>query len=76
MKVNNKFDYDWLQDIRQRLITKPLYPEDIFVFPFHRIGIQFNMGKMSAIALAVLRATRIWVSSINSDVLVKALQFG
>ncbi|MBA0687195.1 hypothetical protein Goari_014750, partial [Gossypium aridum] len=74
----------WLQDIRQRLITKALYPEDIFLCPFHRIGFQFNMGKMSAIALAVLSNQNLGIiipifgsnPSINSDVLVKALQFG
>ncbi|MBA0742345.1 hypothetical protein Gogos_015413 [Gossypium gossypioides] len=73
---------DWLQDIRQRLITKALYREDIFVFPFRRIGFQFNMGKMSAIALAVLSNQNLGIiipifgsnPSINSDVLVKALQ--
>ncbi|MBA0654132.1 hypothetical protein Goklo_021206, partial [Gossypium klotzschianum] len=75
---------DWLQDIRQRLITKALFPEDIFVFPFHRIGFKFNMGKMSAIALAVLSNQNLGIiipifgsnPSIHSDVLVNALQFG
>ncbi|OAY44205.1 germin-like protein subfamily 1 member 7 [Manihot esculenta] len=68
-----------------RLITKVLYPGDVFVFPIGLIHFQFNVGKTNAVAFAGLSSQNPGVitianavfgsnPSINSDVLVKAFQ--
>ncbi|XP_021282014.1 germin-like protein subfamily 1 member 13 [Herrania umbratica] len=67
------------------LITKVLYPGDVFVFPVGLIHFQFNIGKTNAIAFAGLSGQNPGVitianavfgskSSINPDVLTKAFQ--
>ncbi|XVF42485.1 hypothetical protein PTKIN_Ptkin01aG0367200 [Pterospermum kingtungense] len=35
-----------------RLITRVLYPGDVFVFPFDLIHLEFNTGKTNAVAFA------------------------
>ncbi|XVE62677.1 hypothetical protein DITRI_Ditri06bG0138700 [Diplodiscus trichospermus] len=68
-----------------RLITKVLYPGDVFVFPVGLIHFQFNVGKTNAVAFAALSSQNPGVitianavfgskSPINPDVLVKAFQ--
>ena len=68
-----------------RLITKILYPGDVFVFPVGLIHFQFNVGKTNAVAFAALSSQNPGVitianavfgsnPSINPDVLVKAFQ--
>ncbi|KAF2287447.1 hypothetical protein GH714_000504 [Hevea brasiliensis] len=68
-----------------RLITKVLYPGDVFVFPIGLIHFQFNVGKTNACAFAGLSsqnpgvitvANALFASNppINPDVLVKAFQ--
>ncbi|TYI19348.1 hypothetical protein ES332_A07G159300v1 [Gossypium tomentosum] len=68
-----------------RLITKVLYPGDVFVFPIGLIHFQFNVGKTKAVAFAGLSSQNPGVitianavfgpnSSINPDILVKAFQ--
>ncbi|KAG8478993.1 hypothetical protein CXB51_028874 [Gossypium anomalum] len=68
-----------------RLITKVLYPGDVFVFPIGLIHFQFNVGKTNAVAFAALSsqnpgvitvANAVFGSNppINTDVLVKAFQ--
>ncbi|KAE8689117.1 Germin-like protein subfamily 1 member 17 [Hibiscus syriacus] len=68
-----------------RLITKVLYPGDVFVFPIGLIHFQFNIGKTNAVALAGLSSQNPGVITIanavfgsnppiNPDVLVKAFQ--
>ncbi|TYH45790.1 hypothetical protein ES332_D11G290200v1 [Gossypium tomentosum] len=68
-----------------RLITKVLYPRDVFVFPIGLIHFQFNVGKTNAVAFAALSsqnpgvitvANAVFGSNppINPDVLVKAFQ--
>ncbi|KAG4122200.1 hypothetical protein ERO13_D11G251400v2 [Gossypium hirsutum] len=68
-----------------RLITKVLYPGDVFVFPIGLIHFQFNVGKTNAVAFAALSsqnpgvitvANAVFGSNppINPDVLVKAFQ--
>ncbi|KAG8649821.1 germin-like protein subfamily 1 member 7 [Manihot esculenta] len=68
-----------------RLITKVLYPGDVFVFPIGLIHFQFNVGKTNAVAFAGLSSQNPGVitianavfgsnPSINPDVLVKAFQ--
>ncbi|XP_022720008.1 germin-like protein subfamily 1 member 13 [Durio zibethinus] len=68
-----------------RLITKVLYPGDVFVFPVGLIHFQFNVGKTSAVAFAgfssqnpgvITIANAVFGSNppINPDVLVKAFQ--
>ncbi|XP_017976680.1 PREDICTED: germin-like protein subfamily 1 member 7 [Theobroma cacao] len=67
------------------LITKVLYPGDVFVFPVGLIHFQFNIGKTNAIAFAGLSSQNPGVitianavfgskSRINPDVLSKAFQ--
>ncbi|XP_022748346.1 germin-like protein subfamily 1 member 13 [Durio zibethinus] len=66
-----------------RLITKILYPGDVFVFLVGLIHFQFNVGKTNAVAFAALSsqspgvitiANAVFGSNppINPDVLVKA----
>ncbi|KAA3458811.1 germin-like protein subfamily 1 member 14 [Gossypium australe] len=68
-----------------RLITKVLYPGDVFVFPIGLIHFQFNVGKTKAVAFAGLSSQNPGVitianavfgpnPSINPDILVKAFQ--
>ncbi|XWS58457.1 hypothetical protein CRYUN_Cryun08bG0035400 [Craigia yunnanensis] len=68
-----------------RLITKVLYPGDVFVFPVGLIHFQFNVGKTNAVAFAALSSQNPGVITIanavfgsnppiNPDVLVKAFQ--
>ncbi|XVF42401.1 hypothetical protein PTKIN_Ptkin01aG0359400 [Pterospermum kingtungense] len=68
-----------------RLITKVLYPGDVFVFPIGLIHFQFNVGNTNAVALAGLSSQNPGVitianavfgsnPAINPDVLVKAFQ--
>ncbi|XP_022719997.1 germin-like protein subfamily 1 member 13 [Durio zibethinus] len=68
-----------------RLITKVLYPGDVFVFPVGLIHFQFNVGKTSAVAFAAFSSQNPGVITIanavfgsnppiNPDVLVKAFQ--
>ncbi|XVF42394.1 hypothetical protein PTKIN_Ptkin01aG0358700 [Pterospermum kingtungense] len=68
-----------------RLITKVLYPGDVFVFPVGLIHFQFNVGKTDAVAFAALSsqnpgditiANAVFGSNppINPDVLLKAFQ--
>ncbi|PPR95550.1 hypothetical protein GOBAR_AA25121 [Gossypium barbadense] len=68
-----------------RLITKVLYPGDVFVFPIGLIHFQFNVGKTNAVAFAALSsqnpgvitvANAVFGSNppINPNVLVKAFQ--
>ncbi|XWS57794.1 hypothetical protein CRYUN_Cryun09bG0203900 [Craigia yunnanensis] len=68
-----------------RLITKVLYPGDVFVFPVGLIHFQFNVGNTNAIAFAGLGSQNPGVitiakavfgsnPSINPDVLTKAFQ--
>ncbi|KAB2058803.1 hypothetical protein ES319_A11G259000v1 [Gossypium barbadense] len=68
-----------------RVITKVLYPGDVFVFPIGVIHFQFNVGKTNAVAFAALSsqnpgvitvANAVFGSNppINPDVLVKAVQ--
>ncbi|XP_017976678.1 PREDICTED: germin-like protein subfamily 1 member 16 isoform X2 [Theobroma cacao] len=68
-----------------RLITKILYPGDVFVFPIGLIHFQFNVGKTNAVAFAALSSQNPGVITIanavfganppiNPDVLVKAFQ--
>ncbi|XWS57798.1 hypothetical protein CRYUN_Cryun09bG0204300 [Craigia yunnanensis] len=68
-----------------RLITKILYPGDVFVFPVGLIHFQFNVGKTNAVAFAALSSQNPGVITIanavfgsnppiNPDVLVKAFQ--
>ncbi|XVF57028.1 hypothetical protein PTKIN_Ptkin06aG0169900 [Pterospermum kingtungense] len=68
-----------------RLITKVLYPGDVFVFPVGLIHFQFNVGKTNAVAFAALSSQNPGVitiakavfgsnPAINPDVLVKAFQ--
>ncbi|CAI0433636.1 unnamed protein product [Linum tenue] len=56
-----------------RLITKVLYPGDVFVFPIGLIHFQVNIGQASAVAVA---ANAVFGSNppINPDVLAKAFQ--
>ncbi|XVF42400.1 hypothetical protein PTKIN_Ptkin01aG0359300 [Pterospermum kingtungense] len=67
------------------LITKVLYPGDVFVFPIGLIHFQFNVGNTNAVALAGLSSQNPGVitiakavfgsnPAINPDVLVKAFQ--
>ncbi|KAE8699236.1 Germin-like protein subfamily 1 member 13 [Hibiscus syriacus] len=67
------------------LITKVLYPGDVFVFPIGLVHFQFNNGKTNAVALAgfssqnpgvVTMANAVFGSNppINPDVIVKAFQ--
>ena len=68
-----------------RLITKTLYPGDVFVFPIGLIHFQFNTGKTDAVAFAGLSSQNPGVITIanavfgseppiNPDVLTKAFQ--
>ncbi|XP_022718998.1 germin-like protein subfamily 1 member 13 [Durio zibethinus] len=68
-----------------RLITKVLYPGDVFVFPVGLIHFQFNIGNTNAIAFAGLSSQNPGVITIanavfgsnppiNPDVLAKAFQ--
>ncbi|XWS57795.1 hypothetical protein CRYUN_Cryun09bG0204100 [Craigia yunnanensis] len=68
-----------------RLITKVLYPGDVFVFPVGLIHFQFNIGNTNAIAFAGLSSQNPGVITIakavfgsnppiNPDVLTKAFQ--
>ncbi|KAK8712839.1 hypothetical protein V6N13_148067 [Hibiscus sabdariffa] len=68
-----------------RLITKVLYPGDVFVFPVGLIHFQFNIGNTNAVAFAALSSQNPGVitianavfgshPAINPDVLAKAFQ--
>ncbi|XVF57029.1 hypothetical protein PTKIN_Ptkin06aG0170000 [Pterospermum kingtungense] len=68
-----------------RLITKVLYPGDVFVFPIGLIHFQFNIGNTDAVAFAALSSQNPGVitiakavfgsnPAINPDVLTKAFQ--
>ncbi|XVE62660.1 hypothetical protein DITRI_Ditri06bG0137000 [Diplodiscus trichospermus] len=68
-----------------RLITKVLYPGDVFVFPVGLIHFQFNIGNTNAVAFAGLSSQNPGVitiakavfgsdPAINPDVLAKAFQ--
>ena len=68
-----------------RLITKTVYPGDVFVFPIGLIHFQFNIGNTNAVAFAGLSsqnpgaitiANAVFGSRppINPDVLTKAFQ--
>nr|TKR98411.1 germin-like protein subfamily 1 member 16 [Populus alba] len=68
-----------------RLITKVLNPEDVFVFPVGLIHFQLNVGKTNAVALASLSSQNPGVITIanavfgadppiNPNVLTKAFQ--
>ncbi|XP_022743796.1 germin-like protein subfamily 1 member 13 [Durio zibethinus] len=68
-----------------RLITKVLYPGDVFVFPIGLIHFQFNIGNTNAVAFSGLSsqnpglipiANAVFGSNppINPDVLAKAFQ--
>ena len=68
-----------------RLITKTLYPGDVFVFPIGLIHFQFNTGNTNAVAFAGLSSQNPGVITIanavfgseppiNGDVLTKAFQ--
>ena len=68
-----------------RLISKVLYPGDVFVFPVGLIHFQFNVGKTKAVAFAGLSSQNPGVitianavfgsnPAINPDVLTKAFQ--
>ena len=68
-----------------RLITKVLYPGDVFVFPIGLIHFQFNVGKTNAVAFAALSSQNPGVITIakavfgsdpkiSPDVLTKAFQ--
>ncbi|GMI79118.1 germin-like protein 6 [Hibiscus trionum] len=68
-----------------RLITKILYPGDVFVFPIGLIHFQFNVGNTAAVAFAGLSSQNAGVITvanavfgsnppINPDVLTKAFQ--
>ncbi|XP_022719991.1 germin-like protein subfamily 1 member 13 isoform X2 [Durio zibethinus] len=68
-----------------RLITKVLYPGDVFVFPIGLIHFQFNVGNTNAVAFAALSSQNPGVitianavfgsnPAINPDVLAKAFQ--
>ena len=68
-----------------RLISKVLYPGDVFVFPIGLIHFQFNLAKTNAVAFAgfnsqnpglIIIADAIFGSdpSINPDVLAKAFK--
>ncbi|KAK8589620.1 hypothetical protein V6N13_088456 [Hibiscus sabdariffa] len=68
-----------------RLITKVLYPGDVFVFPQGLVHFQFNVGNTNAVAFAGLSSQNPGVISIanavfgsnppiNPDLLVKAFQ--
>ncbi len=70
---------------QNRLITKVLYPGDVFVFPIGLIHFQFNIGKTPAVAFAGLSSQNPGVitianavfgsnPAINPDVLAKAFQ--
>ncbi|KAK8634024.1 hypothetical protein V6N13_014853 [Hibiscus sabdariffa] len=68
-----------------RLITKILYPGDVFVFPIGLIHFQYNLGNTPAVAFAGLSSQNAGVITIanavfgsnppiNPDVLTKAFQ--
>ncbi|XWS57799.1 hypothetical protein CRYUN_Cryun09bG0204400 [Craigia yunnanensis] len=68
-----------------RLITKVLYPGDVFVFPVSLIHFQFNIGNTNAVAFAGLSSQNPGVitianavfgsdPAINPDILAKAFQ--
>ncbi|KAL7003054.1 hypothetical protein U1Q18_004212 [Sarracenia purpurea var. burkii] len=68
-----------------RLLTKVLYPGDVFVFPVGLIHFQFNVGKTNAVAIAALSSQNPGVITIanavfgsnpkiSTDVLTKAFQ--
>ncbi|GMI65129.1 hypothetical protein like AT3G05950 [Hibiscus trionum] len=68
-----------------RLITKVLYPGDVFVFPQGLVHFQFNVGNTNAVAFAGLSSQNPGVitianavfgsnPAINPDLLVKAFQ--
>ncbi|XP_007030282.2 PREDICTED: germin-like protein subfamily 1 member 13 [Theobroma cacao] len=68
-----------------RLITKVLYPGDVFVFPVGLIHFQLNIGKTNAVAFAAFGSQNPGVITIakavfgsnppiNPDVLTKAFQ--
>ncbi|KAK8474556.1 hypothetical protein V6N13_148057 [Hibiscus sabdariffa] len=68
-----------------RLITKVLYPGDVFVFPQGLVHFQFNVGNTNAVAFAGLSSQNPGVITIanavfgsnppiNPDLLVKAFQ--
>ncbi|KAK8634006.1 hypothetical protein V6N13_014835 [Hibiscus sabdariffa] len=68
-----------------RLITKILYPGDVFVFPIGLIHFQYNLGNTPAVAFAGLSSQNAGVITIanavfgsnppiNLDVLTKAFQ--
>ncbi|XP_039045528.1 germin-like protein subfamily 1 member 13 [Hibiscus syriacus] len=68
-----------------RLITKILYPGDVFVFPIGLIHFQFNIGNTPAVAFAGLSSQNAGVITIasavfgsnppiNPDVLTRAFQ--
>ena len=68
-----------------RLISKVLYPGDVFVFPIGLIHFQFNVGKVNAVAISglssqnpglIIVANNVFGSDppINPDVLAKAFQ--
>ncbi|XP_059427995.1 germin-like protein subfamily 1 member 13 [Corylus avellana] len=68
-----------------RLITKTLYPGDVFVFPIGLIHFQFNVGKTNAVSFSglssqnpglIVIAKNVFGANppINPDVLIKAFQ--
>ena len=68
-----------------RLISKVLYPGDVFVFPIGLIHFQFNLAKTNAVAFAALSSQNAGLITIadaafgsdppiNPDVLTKAFQ--
>ncbi|GMI65131.1 hypothetical protein like AT5G39110 [Hibiscus trionum] len=68
-----------------RLITKVIYPGDVFVFPQGLVHFQFNVGNTNAVAFAGLSSQNPGVitianavfgsnPAINADLLVKAFQ--
>ncbi|KAK8712844.1 hypothetical protein V6N13_148072 [Hibiscus sabdariffa] len=72
-------------NIDNRLITKVLYPGDVFVFPQGLVHFQFNVGNTNAVAFAGLSSQNPGVITIanavfgsnppiNPDLLVKAFQ--
>ncbi|XP_059434369.1 germin-like protein subfamily 1 member 13 [Corylus avellana] len=68
-----------------RLITKTLYPGDVFVFPIGLIHFQFNVGNTNAVSFSglgsqnpglIVIAKNVFGANppINPDVLIKAFQ--
>ncbi|XVF42481.1 hypothetical protein PTKIN_Ptkin01aG0366700 [Pterospermum kingtungense] len=51
-----------------RLITRVLYPGDVFVFPVNLIHFEFNIGKTNAVAFAGLSSQNLGAIAISNAV--------